>query len=390
MAIGIFAKISIGLSGGSTDNAFYNGINLATAEDLIVVTINYRLNIFGFPGMPSMAQPNLGLLDVRLALEWVRDNIANFGGDNNKIVFSGQSSGAAWADQMIYAFADDPIFSGIISASGTALSFSPLPPTTAAANWETVVGVVGCSSTNQTAVLQCMQSVDTDTLEAAAGAVKGLSTSNVLRSTPAFYLVVDNATIFTAAGYAAMNANGDFAQVPSLLTHNNFEAGFYQVQLFAVTGTLPTQDQLTSFQLSTFTCADSVQAQARRQHNVPTWVYRYFGDWSNTRLYNTSGAYHGSDMEEIFGNSGNVSGIAPIAPQLSLGSIMQEAWGAFCADPVNGLTEQLGWPVYNEDKATMVLLGQNDQPEFTFVPPSTFDSPCSTVTLGISATATAT
>jgi cholinesterase len=41
---------------------------------------SYRVNIFGFPGAPGVADQNLGLLDQRLAVEWVRDNIAGFGG----------------------------------------------------------------------------------------------------------------------------------------------------------------------------------------------------------------------------------------------------------------------------------------------------------------------
>ena len=54
--------------------------------------LSYRVNIFGFPGLPGMDQ-NLGLLDQRLAIEWTRDNIAAFGGDPNRITIFGQSSG---------------------------------------------------------------------------------------------------------------------------------------------------------------------------------------------------------------------------------------------------------------------------------------------------------
>ena len=53
---------------------------------------SYRINVFGFPGLPGMAQ-NLGLLDQRLAIEWVRDNIAAFGGDPTRITIFGQSAG---------------------------------------------------------------------------------------------------------------------------------------------------------------------------------------------------------------------------------------------------------------------------------------------------------
>lgn len=47
---------------------------------------SYRVGIFGFPGAPGLNSQNLGLLDQRLAIEWVRDNIAAFGGDKDKIV----------------------------------------------------------------------------------------------------------------------------------------------------------------------------------------------------------------------------------------------------------------------------------------------------------------
>lgn len=53
---------------------------------------SYRVNIFGFPGLPGMSQ-NLGLLDQRLAIEWVQKNIAAFGGDPKRIVLVGQSAG---------------------------------------------------------------------------------------------------------------------------------------------------------------------------------------------------------------------------------------------------------------------------------------------------------
>lgn len=65
---------------GSGSTAIYDGSTLANEEDVIVVTSNYRLSVFGFPGGPGVDQ-NPGLVDQRLATEWVRDNIAAFGGE---------------------------------------------------------------------------------------------------------------------------------------------------------------------------------------------------------------------------------------------------------------------------------------------------------------------
>ncbi|KAJ7103821.1 Carboxylesterase family-domain-containing protein, partial [Mycena epipterygia] len=75
----------------------YDGTSLATNQNLVVVTINYRTNIFGFPSSRDLpiTQNNLGFLDQELALKWVQLNIAQFGGDPDKVTIMGQSAGAA-------------------------------------------------------------------------------------------------------------------------------------------------------------------------------------------------------------------------------------------------------------------------------------------------------
>lgn len=77
-----------------------NGTNLAITEDLVVVTINHRLGALGFLALESddpmiAGSGNAGLLDIVLALAWVRDNIAAFGGSARNVTIFGQSGGAA-------------------------------------------------------------------------------------------------------------------------------------------------------------------------------------------------------------------------------------------------------------------------------------------------------
>jgi carboxylesterase type B len=69
-----------------------------------------------------LAEQNLGLLDQRLALEWVRKNIVKIGGDSSKIIAWGQSSGAIGIDYLNFAYPSNPIISGMILDSGTAFS----------------------------------------------------------------------------------------------------------------------------------------------------------------------------------------------------------------------------------------------------------------------------
>lgn len=85
-------------------------------DDLLLVTINYRLNIFGFPAAPQLANTtqsqNFGFLDVQAAILWVHENIAAFGGDPNRITIFGQSAGSALASIYTFANPTDTIVKG--------------------------------------------------------------------------------------------------------------------------------------------------------------------------------------------------------------------------------------------------------------------------------------
>jgi para-nitrobenzyl esterase len=86
---------------GSGQEPDYVGANLARRNDVVVVTLNHRLNVFGYcdlasVGGPELAQSgNAGLLDIVLALGWVRDNIGRFGGDAGNVTIFGQSGGGS-------------------------------------------------------------------------------------------------------------------------------------------------------------------------------------------------------------------------------------------------------------------------------------------------------
>jgi len=86
---------------GSGSSPLYDGVHLCRRGDVVVVTVNHRLNAFGYLylarfGGPEFADSgNAGQLDLVLALQWVRDNIVEFGGDPNKVMVFGQSGGGA-------------------------------------------------------------------------------------------------------------------------------------------------------------------------------------------------------------------------------------------------------------------------------------------------------
>ena len=101
----------------------YDGSAMAKVGDVIVVTINYRVGVLGFVnfgealGLPDMPS-NLGLRDQIAALEWVRDNIAAFGGDPDRVTIGGQSAGSMSVSLLLHAKSAWPLFRGAIMQSG--------------------------------------------------------------------------------------------------------------------------------------------------------------------------------------------------------------------------------------------------------------------------------
>lgn len=105
-----------GLINGSGSQSLYRGERLASRKDVVLVTINYRLTVFGFLALPEMAKEssdssigNFGLLDQIAALKWVRQNIASFGGDPNNVTIFGESAGG-WSVCNLMA---SPLASGL-------------------------------------------------------------------------------------------------------------------------------------------------------------------------------------------------------------------------------------------------------------------------------------
>ncbi len=337
----------------------------------MIVTVNYRVNIFGFPGIPSLPA-NPGLLDQRLAVEWVRDNVAGFGGDPTKITLFGQSAGGASVDYWSYAWRDDPIVHGLISESGTALSFLPNSAHQSAEAFYNASKLLNCSGADpyDPSLLPCVRSKNTTEILAALALVPAPPT-HVLPA-PLFQPTIDNITVF--ANYSSLAAAGLFAPLPYFAGNNDNEFGYYAIAAFAANKTfIPAQIAL--FNLEAFNCPTAAEAAARVMYNVPVWRYRYFGDWPNVRLYPNSSAYHGSEIGLVFGTAEDISGLPNTPAEDALSAYMMSAWAAFADDPIEGLSK-LGWPKYDASLDTLVRLGYQDQVSASFVSPGAYDAQC--------------
>ncbi len=104
----------------------YDGANLAKDGDAVVVTLNHRLNVLGFLDLSEFGEKyaksgNAGLLDLVAALRWVKDNIANFGGDPDNVTIFGQSGGGGKVTTLLGTPSADGLFHKAIVQSGSML-----------------------------------------------------------------------------------------------------------------------------------------------------------------------------------------------------------------------------------------------------------------------------
>ncbi len=114
-------------SGNAIEHPEYHGENLARLGNVVFCSINHRLGPLGFADFAAVggekysASGNVGMLDIVAALEWVRDNIANFGGDSNNVTIMGQSGGGAKVCTLTAMPSAKGLFHKAVALSGSSL-----------------------------------------------------------------------------------------------------------------------------------------------------------------------------------------------------------------------------------------------------------------------------
>ncbi|PSN61579.1 carotenoid ester lipase-like protein precursor [Corynespora cassiicola Philippines] len=161
--------------GGSADQrynlSFLVEESVGMGKPIVGVSFNYRLGGFGFLSGSAIRKSrasNLGLQDQRLALRWIQENIAAFGGDPSRVTINGESAGAFSLGSLYTAYGgqDDGLFHAGIAQSGGAIF--PVPNTLLEeqdVGYYRILNRVGCL--NSTDSLECLRSKDAETLNAA-------------------------------------------------------------------------------------------------------------------------------------------------------------------------------------------------------------------------------
>lgn len=358
------------LKTGSASIAEYDGSTLAATQDVVVVAINYRLGALGFSNAPALepASRNAGFLDQRLALAWVRDNIAAFGAaDPAKVTVFGESSGSTSVSRLVGTMADDPPFRAAILESGWYDYASIMDVAGDVAGeqaWDALVAQLNCSAPAGGAELACVRAVDVAEIQSAVTDL-GFVT---------FTAVNDNVTQLAEPERA--RREGRVARVPILTGSNANEGTLFQdatlESLAAYVVTVPTLesveaevaaaypvagDNSTTSSSSAyssqfyadaaidtdveFTCPTSrIAALTASSLRVPTWRYYFNATFPNTAIEGY-GIYHSSEVSLVFGT---FAADNATAEERALSAAMQQAWAGFAKDPWG---EGPGWPRVN-------------------------------------------
>lgn len=372
---------------GDAGMMFYEGSKLA-ALDTVVVTINYRTNIFGFPGSPDIddSERNLGFFDQRLALDWVQRNIEAFNGNPDKVTIFGESAGGLSVDSLVNTMTEDPPFWAAIVQSGTAsLSKFISLDNDNAANWKKLVELTDCADADSE--LDCIKAVPALT-------IKELIEDNALT----FYPVEDEVTL--ASNPLERREKGDVAQIPMMFGTNKDEGRLFVIGQDNLTEFLTTtipipalQDQIAkAYPIGTpgleggfetiaaiwtdlvFTCPNAAHTEASVENGIPTWRYYYSANFTNLNPYAALGvdvgAAHALEIPLVFGNFPETGATEQ---QEELSKFMRAAWTNFAKDPTGAGP---GWPAVGSEDEDLANLGAGDSTGAEMVTEEFADSKC--------------
>lgn len=325
------------------------------------------------------------LIILECRVEWVHQNIANFGGDPGRIALWGQSAGAASVTVYPYGYPEDPIVNALIADSGAPTIIRNRD--VAQTNFTFLAGLVGCGDGDDAAILSCVREVPAQTLENALSYYTGNNSSPSLAFTP----IVDNKTVFAnwtqrgVEGKIAQTVRNPFLRTLSVETepkqsqanptyllltlqsliigsNSNEGAGFVP---FTPSG--PGADALFNSTMSTIACPVAEEAKNRVLAGLTTYRYEYAGNFSNISPLPWFGAYHSSELPLLFGTHSQY-GSPSTEFEWDVSYAMQALWLSFVEDPARGPVRLANphkseaffeWPAFETGSEDLLLFAED-------------------------------
>ncbi|CAB0029994.1 unnamed protein product [Trichogramma brassicae] len=284
---------------GSGDNMFY-GPDYYMRKDIVLVTLNYRLGIFGFLNLEDKLAPgNQGLKDQVMALKWVRDNIASFGGDPDRVTIFGESAGAASVHYLTLSPMTKGLFRQAIIQSGTALNpwtqKSPNPREYASK----VCALLGKNAESPEEILQVLGSADAIELSSLQHKVS----EKTMRISDKDLPIIDE-NIENCLHPYTINLMNEIYHLPISELRRMYFKDDERIDK-------DTKDKLTDM-MGDLSFVEGTHRVARIQlqkSNTPTYLYRYEFDKNFSILKKIaktkiSGASHADDLSSLFRYTG--------------------------------------------------------------------------------------
>jgi para-nitrobenzyl esterase len=313
-------------STGSGSSPLTNGARLAARGDVVVVTVNHRLGVLGYAPLARIApgfedSGNLGQLDLVLALEWVRDNIAAFGGDPACVTVVGQSGGGAKIATLMAMPAAAGLFHRAVTMSGQQVTASgPLNATKRGQVWLEALGLTPDRADEvRTMPVQRLIEASGATDPILGGSLyfgpvldgRSLTRHPFWPDAPAqsaaIPMMIGNCREETLAflGDDPGNAGLTWETLPGKLTPSQMRidigpeevVAWYRAQHPELT---PDQVLIRATTAARSWRAAVIEAEARAAQGSPAFVYQL--DYASRRTNGRTGAYHTSDIPLMLDN----------------------------------------------------------------------------------------
>jgi para-nitrobenzyl esterase len=354
-----------GFAIGSSNASVYDGAQLASRHDVVVVGVNHRLASFGFLDLAGVGAPDdfpsagvAGLLDLVAALEWVRDNIAAFGGDPDRVMIFGQSGGGWKTSALLAAPAAKGLFHRAAVQSGSWLRAQTREEASAVA----VRFVAELGLTKDT--IAAIRDLPWEALLAAQAKL----------GAQAFAPVLDGHVL--PRHPFEPNAPEASADVPLIVSTTLDDAGLFfddfgldeaglAAQLGALYGAAAEPmlalyrglwPETSPFLLRARIITDAgfrrfAHIQAGRkadQGRAPVWACRW--DWPSPAFDGRFGAVHAIDVAASFGNAREAILGGGVQPGRGLGEALSAAWAAFARTGDPNCDAIPRWPACDLDR----------------------------------------
>ena len=357
---------------GSGSSALYDGVRLCRRGDVVVVTVNHRLNAFGYlylarhGGNQFVDSGNAGQLDLILALQWVRDNIAEFGGDPDNVTVFGQSGGGAKIATLMAMPAAGGLFHRAATMSGQQVTASG--PLNAALRAQALLDALKLPagrleeirSMPYQRILEVLGTRDPVLPFGGVSFAPVLDERNLLRHP--FYpdapaqsahipMMIGNTHDETRAflGGDAANFSLSWEQLPAKLA-TNMRVDIGPEMVIAAYRKLYPALSASDLLFKITTASRSwrgaiIEAEERAKAGTPAFVYQL--NWATPKDGGKFGAPHASDIELVFDNIAK-PGASAIGPQAqTMADVMSDAFIAFAhtGNPGNPLIPR--WEPYD-------------------------------------------